>query len=80
MKLESLNSEKFATLTNEQKLHVRGGGKTGGGRLTLGAEYKQEGDRAYQRINYRSYGSDDIGEGHEFYYDTKDYWTDWMLY
>lgn len=80
MKLESLNSEKFTSLTPDQKLHVRGGGKTGGGKLFLGAEYKEVNNVAYQRINYRGYASDDIGEGHEFYYNTTDYWTEWFVY
>ena len=80
MKLESLNSSKFASLTKEQKLQVRGGTKTAGNKVAINAEYKQEDGRAWQRIQWRSWGADDIGEGYEFYYNTDEFWGNWEAY
>lgn len=62
MKLESINSPKFPTLSNEHKLIVKGGGATGAGGEARGIPTYDQSLRCYI-IPVRIWSSDSFKDG-----------------
>lgn len=76
MKLESIKSEKFKVMNNDQMVLVKGGGTTPGGREQAGIPITYSNSNGtWTETRYRSWTSDSLVDGVMCYYGTGYYYS-----